>query len=139
MLTGRALDAAEGQTAGLSQYQTEEGGARARAVELAERSAGNAPLTNFAVLQAPPGSPGPRPPAACCSHSDDPGWRAAPRGLRRAAEGAFPLPGPAARRHACIRQTISLAAAPCRGRRRHHVSLAGSRPRVCEDESYGRA
>ncbi|WP_244174997.1 hypothetical protein [Streptomyces misionensis] len=53
MLTGRALDAAEGQAAGLSQYQTEEGGARARALELAERSAGNAPLTNFAVLQAP--------------------------------------------------------------------------------------
>ncbi|MFG2909148.1 crotonase/enoyl-CoA hydratase family protein [Kitasatospora sp. NPDC048286] len=54
MLTGRVLDAAAGQAAGLSQYLTEEGGARARALELAKRIAANAPLTNFAVLQALP-------------------------------------------------------------------------------------
>ncbi|GGZ25285.1 enoyl-CoA hydratase [Streptomyces olivaceoviridis] len=54
MLTGRVLGAAEGHAAGLSQYLTEEGGARARALELAERIAANAPLTNFAVLQALP-------------------------------------------------------------------------------------
>ncbi|MFD8594315.1 crotonase/enoyl-CoA hydratase family protein [Kitasatospora sp. NPDC059646] len=54
MLTGRVLDAAEGHAAGLSHYLAEEGGARARALELAARIAANAPLTNFAVLQALP-------------------------------------------------------------------------------------
>ncbi|KDN87814.1 crotonase/enoyl-CoA hydratase family protein [Kitasatospora cheerisanensis] len=54
MLTGRVLDAAEGQAVGLSHYLAEAGGARAKALELAGRIAANAPLTNFAVLQALP-------------------------------------------------------------------------------------
>src|SRR6187551_2191065 len=52
MLTGRVYTAAEGVPLGFSQYLTEEGGALAKALELAERVAQNAPLTNFAVMQA---------------------------------------------------------------------------------------
>jgi enoyl-CoA hydratase/carnithine racemase len=54
MLTGRVYSAAEGVPLGFSQYLTEQGGAFAKAMELAERVAQNAPLTNFAVLQALP-------------------------------------------------------------------------------------
>ncbi|MDB5177421.1 MAG: enoyl-CoA hydratase, partial [Candidatus Saccharibacteria bacterium] len=54
MLTGRVYSAAEGVPLGFSQYLTEEGGALAKALELAERVAQNAPLTNFAVMQALP-------------------------------------------------------------------------------------
>jgi (methylthio)acryloyl-CoA hydratase len=54
MLTGRVYSAAEGAAYGFSQYLTEEGNALAKAMELAERVAANAPLTNFAVLQALP-------------------------------------------------------------------------------------
>src|SRR5438067_13553224 len=54
MLTGRVYSAAEGLTFGFSQYLTEAGGALPKAMELAERVAANAPLTNFAVLQALP-------------------------------------------------------------------------------------
>ncbi|MDB5632906.1 MAG: enoyl-CoA hydratase [Tardiphaga sp.] len=54
MLTGRVYTAAEGVVHGFSQYLTEEGGALAKAIELAERVAQNAPLTNFAVMQALP-------------------------------------------------------------------------------------
>jgi enoyl-CoA hydratase/carnithine racemase len=54
MLTGRVYSATEGSAYGFSQYLTEEGGALAKARELAERVAANAPLTNFAVLQALP-------------------------------------------------------------------------------------
>ncbi len=54
MLTGRVYSAAEGASYGFSQYLTEEGGAFAKAMELAERITKNAPLTNFAVLQALP-------------------------------------------------------------------------------------
>ena len=54
MLTGRVYTAAEGVPLGFSQYLTEEGGALAKALELAERVAQNAPLTNFAVMQALP-------------------------------------------------------------------------------------
>ncbi len=54
MLTGRVLDAAEGQAVGLSNYLVEQGAGLARALELAERIAANAPLTNFAVLHALP-------------------------------------------------------------------------------------
>jgi (methylthio)acryloyl-CoA hydratase len=54
MLTGRVYSAAEGVAYGFSQYLTEAGGALAKAMELAERVAANAPLTNFAVLQALP-------------------------------------------------------------------------------------
>jgi enoyl-CoA hydratase/carnithine racemase len=54
MLTGRVYSAAEGLTFGFSQYLVEDGGSLAKALELGEKIAGNAPLTNFAVLQALP-------------------------------------------------------------------------------------
>jgi enoyl-CoA hydratase/carnithine racemase len=54
MLTGRIYPAAEGVALGFSQYLTEAGGAYAKAMELAARVAQNAPMTNFAVLQALP-------------------------------------------------------------------------------------
>jgi len=54
MLTGRVYSATEGAAYGFAQYLTEEGGALAKAMELAERITSNAPLTNFAVLQALP-------------------------------------------------------------------------------------
>jgi enoyl-CoA hydratase/carnithine racemase len=54
MLTGRVYSATEGAAYGFAQYLTEPGGALAKAMELAERVAKNAPLTNFAVLQALP-------------------------------------------------------------------------------------
>ncbi|WP_213773358.1 crotonase/enoyl-CoA hydratase family protein [Bradyrhizobium sp. dw_78] len=54
MLTGRVYAAAEGALYGFTQYLTEAGGGLPKAMELAEKVAGNAPLTNFAVLQALP-------------------------------------------------------------------------------------
>ena len=54
MLTGRVLDADEGHRAGLSHYRIGAGEGHARALELARRIAGNAPLSNFAVMQALP-------------------------------------------------------------------------------------
>ena len=54
MLTGRVYSATEGSAYGFSQYLTEAGGALPKAMELAERVASNAPLTNFAELQALP-------------------------------------------------------------------------------------
>src|SRR6202012_3617997 len=54
MLTGRVYSATEGASYGFAQYLTEEGHAYAKAVELASKIAQNAPLTNFAVLQALP-------------------------------------------------------------------------------------
>jgi enoyl-CoA hydratase/carnithine racemase len=54
MLTGRVYSATEGSAYGFSQYLTEDGGALSKAIELAERVASNASLTNFAVLQALP-------------------------------------------------------------------------------------
>jgi enoyl-CoA hydratase/carnithine racemase len=54
MLTGRVYSAIEGASFGFAQYLTEEGNALAKAVELATKVATNAPLTNFAVLQALP-------------------------------------------------------------------------------------
>lgn len=54
MLTGRVYSATEGASYGFAQYLTEAGGALPRAMELAAKIAGNAPLTNFAVLQALP-------------------------------------------------------------------------------------
>src|SRR5215472_2586885 len=49
MLTGRTLSAEDGQAIGLSQYLVDDGAGMAKALELAERIAGNAPFTNFAV------------------------------------------------------------------------------------------
>jgi enoyl-CoA hydratase/carnithine racemase len=54
MLTGRVYSATEGSSYGFAQYLTEADGALPKALQLAERIAGNAPLTNFAVLQALP-------------------------------------------------------------------------------------
>lgn len=50
MLTGRTLSAEEGQVIGLSHYLVDNGTGFAKALELAERIAGNAPFTNYAVM-----------------------------------------------------------------------------------------
>jgi len=49
MLSGRMPSAEEGQAIGLTQYLVDDGAGMAKALELAERIAGNAPFTNFAV------------------------------------------------------------------------------------------
>ncbi|KAB2874089.1 MAG: crotonase/enoyl-CoA hydratase family protein [Burkholderiaceae bacterium] len=54
MMTGRVYDAAEGLAAGLSQYVVPAGEGLARGIELAERAASNAPVSNFAVMHALP-------------------------------------------------------------------------------------
>lgn len=54
MLTGRVLDAAAAERAGLVHYLVDAGQATERAGELADRVAGMAPLTTLAVLQALP-------------------------------------------------------------------------------------
>ena len=54
MLTGRVLGADEAHQAGLSNYRTRNGEGLAQALELARKIARNAPLSNFAVLQALP-------------------------------------------------------------------------------------
>jgi (methylthio)acryloyl-CoA hydratase len=54
MLTGRTYNAAEGQTIGLSQYLVEPDTGLAKGIELATAIAGNAPLTNFAVMHVLP-------------------------------------------------------------------------------------
>jgi enoyl-CoA hydratase/carnithine racemase len=54
MLTGRVLDAEEGQQAGLSTYLAEPGQGLAQGIELAKKMATHAPLSNFAVMHALP-------------------------------------------------------------------------------------
>lgn len=54
MLTGRSYTAAEGVQLGFSQYLVGEDEALPHALQLAHRICGNAPLTNFAVIQALP-------------------------------------------------------------------------------------
>ncbi len=54
MLTGRVFDADEGQQAGLSNYLVEPGEGLAKGMALAHKICGNAPLSNFAVIQALP-------------------------------------------------------------------------------------
>ncbi|MFC4948180.1 crotonase/enoyl-CoA hydratase family protein [Pseudonocardia sp. GCM10023141] len=54
MLTGRVLDAVEGQAVGLSQYLVGEGEGLDRALALAKTIATMSPVTTFAVLQALP-------------------------------------------------------------------------------------
>jgi enoyl-CoA hydratase/carnithine racemase len=54
MMTGRVYDAEEGLAVGLSQYVVDDGQAVPRAIELAERLAQNAPMSNFAVMHALP-------------------------------------------------------------------------------------
>ena len=54
MLTGRVVSAEEGNRIGLAHYVTPKGQGMALARELAERVASNAPLSNFAILNALP-------------------------------------------------------------------------------------
>jgi enoyl-CoA hydratase/carnithine racemase len=54
MLTGRTYTASEGLGLGFSQYVVGEGEGLTRALDLAKKMCGNAPLTNFAVIQALP-------------------------------------------------------------------------------------
>lgn len=54
MMTGRVLDAGEGHQLGISQYLVGAGEGLAKGMELARRIAQNAPLSNFAVMQALP-------------------------------------------------------------------------------------
>jgi len=54
MLTGRIYSAEEGQAIGLTTYLVDVGKGLAKGLELAQRIAGNAPLTNFAVMHALP-------------------------------------------------------------------------------------
>ena len=54
MLTGRVYRAEEGAQVGFAQYLVGEGEGLAKALTLAEAIAGNAPLSNFAVIQALP-------------------------------------------------------------------------------------
>ncbi|WP_022980608.1 crotonase/enoyl-CoA hydratase family protein [Ideonella sp. B508-1] len=54
MLTGRVFDADEGERHGIVSYRTAPGGGLAQALALAEKIAGNAPMTAFAVMHALP-------------------------------------------------------------------------------------
>jgi (methylthio)acryloyl-CoA hydratase len=54
MLTGRTLSAEEGQSIGLTHYLVDNGEGFARGLELAEKIAGNAPFTNYAVMHVLP-------------------------------------------------------------------------------------
>jgi enoyl-CoA hydratase/carnithine racemase len=54
MLTGRVYSAEEGAPLGFAQYLVDDGEGYARGLALAHKMAGNAPLTNFAVIQALP-------------------------------------------------------------------------------------
>ncbi|MCC6474117.1 MAG: crotonase/enoyl-CoA hydratase family protein [Burkholderiales bacterium] len=52
MLTGRRYDAEEGYRLGLAHYVVEPGKSLAKALDLAEEVAGNAPISNYMMLQA---------------------------------------------------------------------------------------
>lgn len=54
MMTGRVYNAEDGERAGFAQYLVAEGTAFDKAVELAQRVATNAPLTNYALMHALP-------------------------------------------------------------------------------------
>jgi enoyl-CoA hydratase/carnithine racemase len=54
MLTGRTFGAEEGQAIGLTHYLVDNGAGLAKGLELAQRIAGNAPFTNFAVMHVLP-------------------------------------------------------------------------------------
>jgi len=54
MLTGRVYNAEDGERLGLAQYLVPAGNAFDKAMELAERIATNAPLTNYALMHALP-------------------------------------------------------------------------------------
>jgi (methylthio)acryloyl-CoA hydratase len=54
MLTGRVFNADEGQALGLSNYRVDAGAGLAQALALAQKIAGNPPLSNYAITQALP-------------------------------------------------------------------------------------
>jgi enoyl-CoA hydratase/carnithine racemase len=54
MMTGRVYNAVDGERVGFAQYLVPTGTAFAKALELAERIAQNAPLTNYALMHALP-------------------------------------------------------------------------------------
>jgi (methylthio)acryloyl-CoA hydratase len=54
MLTGRAYNAEDGQIIGISHYLVEAGEGLNTGIELAQKIAGNAPLTNFAIMHVLP-------------------------------------------------------------------------------------
>ena len=54
MLTGRVYNAHDGERIGLAQYLVPQGNAFAKALELAQRIAQNAPLTNYALTHVLP-------------------------------------------------------------------------------------
>ena len=54
MLTGRVYNAIDGERIGLAQYMVPQGAALEKSLELAERIATNAPLTNYALIHALP-------------------------------------------------------------------------------------
>ena len=54
MFTGRVYNAVDGERLGFAQYLVPEGQAFAKALELAERIATNAPLTNYALMHGLP-------------------------------------------------------------------------------------
>jgi len=54
MLTGRVVNATDGERLGFAQYLVAEGHGLAKALELAAKIAANAPLSNYAITQALP-------------------------------------------------------------------------------------
>jgi enoyl-CoA hydratase/carnithine racemase len=54
MLTGRVYNALEGERIGLAQYHVPTGTSLEKAIDLAQRIATNAPLTNYALMHALP-------------------------------------------------------------------------------------
>lgn len=54
MLTGRVVDAQEGERLGFAQYLVGDGEGLTKAIELANKIAANAPLSNYAITQALP-------------------------------------------------------------------------------------
>jgi (methylthio)acryloyl-CoA hydratase len=54
MFTGRVYDAREGERVGFAQYLVPQGQSFGKALELAQRVAANAPLTNYALMHALP-------------------------------------------------------------------------------------
>jgi (methylthio)acryloyl-CoA hydratase len=52
MLTGRVLDAGQGERLGVVNYLTDARGGMAKAMELARKIAGNAPLSNYVTINA---------------------------------------------------------------------------------------
>lgn len=54
MFTGRVYNAADGERVGLAQYLVPTGTALDKALELAQRMAANAPMTNYALMHALP-------------------------------------------------------------------------------------